>query len=349
MKKSFTLKELATLVQADFIGDKDYIVCGINTLDEAKEDEVSFLANSRYLDAMKKSKAGVICTTSALLSTNCNNYLLSNDPSYTFQKVAQIILSAQDKTGFEGYHSSAIIHESASLGENITISPYAVIDKNSQIGANTFIGPFVYIGPQVTIGSGCYIHSHSCIRERCILGERVILQPGAVIGSCGFGYTQDEKGKNIKLEQLGIVIIEDDVEIGANTTIDRARFKATIIHNGAKIDNLVQVAHNTEIGEDNIIAAQTGIAGSVKTGKGVILGGQSGVQGHIELADYVMVAAKAGVSKSLQSGRYRGVPAIDLNEYNRTNVHVRRLEKYVNLIKSLEKKVERLEESLKEK
>jgi UDP-3-O-[3-hydroxymyristoyl] glucosamine N-acyltransferase len=184
------------------------------------------------------------------------------------------------------------------------------------------------------------------IRERCRLGNRVILQSGAIIGSCGFGYITDKNGCHQKLEQVGIVILEDDVEIGANTTIDRARFKATVVRKGTKIDNLVQIAHNVEVGEHNIIAAQTGIAGSAQTGHHVMLGGQVGVLGHVELEPGTMVATRGGVSKSLKSGKYRGSPAIPIVEFNRQEVHIRRLKEYVDRIKHLEEKVSELEKSM---
>jgi UDP-3-O-[3-hydroxymyristoyl] glucosamine N-acyltransferase len=238
-------------------------------------------------------------------------------------------------------HPTAIIHESAQIGPNVTIAPHVVIDRDVKIGAGSRIGPHVSIGYSVEIGADCQIHPHCTIRERCILHNRVILQPGAVIGSCGFGYAPDAQGRHIKFEQLGIVILEDDVEIGANTTIDRARFKATIVRKGTKIDNLVQIAHNVEIGEHNIIAAQSGIAGSAKTGRYVMLGGQVGVLGHVELEDHVMIATRGGVSKSLKAGKYRGSPAIPLAAYNRQEVYIRRLEEFVERLKTLEQQLER--------
>lgn len=170
----------------------------------------------------------------------------------------------------------------------------------------------------------------------------MILQSGSVVGSCGFGYTTDAQGRHQKLEQLGIVVLEDDVEIGANSTIDRARFKQTIIRQGTKIDNLVQIAHNADIGAHNILAAQTGVAGSAKTGHHVMMGGQVGVLGHVVVEDYTLIATRGGVSKSLKSGKYRGSPAIPIAEYNRQEVHIRRLEEYVERLKKLEKKLEQL-------
>jgi UDP-3-O-[3-hydroxymyristoyl] glucosamine N-acyltransferase len=347
--KKFTLEALAELTNSSFVGNKNYLITGVNTLDQATNTDVSFLSNLRYAESMISSKAGVICISSQMKIKDEKNYLISSDPSKTFQEIVEIIMPSTKKTGFKEKHSSAIIHETAKIGENVVICPYAVIDENTVIENDTFIGPFVFVGPNTYIGKKCVLHSHSVVRENCIIGNNVTLQPGAIIGSCGFGYIQDKKGNHLKLEQVGNVILEDDVEIGANTTIDRARFKETIIRKGTKIDNLVQIAHNTEIGANNIIAAQTGIAGSSKTGKNVMMGGQVGVLGHVTISEYSLIATRSGVSKSLKNpGKYRGSPAIEINEYNRQQVHFRRLKNYANSLKILEEKVKILEEKLQE-
>ena len=340
MKNSYSLAELAAKCAAQLVGDPETSISGVNTLDEASLADASFLANPRYIEAMKQSKAGVICVTADAPRTEGKNYLISPNPSLAFQIIAELLpLSEKKGSGFTGIHPTAVVHESAKIGPNVTIGPNSVIDRGVAIGANTRIGPNVSIGYDSSIGSDCELHPSCVIRERCRLGSRVIVQPGAVIGSCGFGYAPNALGQHIKLEQLGIVILEDDVEIGANTTIDRSRFKATIIRRGSKIDNLVQIAHNVEVGEHNVIAAQTGIAGSSKTGKHVMLGGQVGIVGHVELEDQVLVATRGGVSKSLKSGKYRGSPAIPIHEYNRQEVHVRKLDEYVERLKALEKKL----------
>ncbi len=338
MAKSYTLAHLAEAASARLIGNSDYSISGVNTLEEAAPEDASFLANPRYAQAMKGSAAGVICIDAQTPLIEGRNYLVSENPSRTFQIITELLLTASP-SGFAGIHPTAVIHETAIIAHDATIAPYAVVDRGARIGEGTYIGPHVSIGSDVEIGSRCTLHPHSVVRERCRLGNRVILQPGAVIGSCGFGYTLDAKGAYQKLEQLGIVILEDDVEIGSHTAIDRSRFKATIIRRGSKIDNLCQIAHNVEIGEHNAIAAQTGIAGSSKTGKYVMLGGQVGIVGHVVLDDEVMVATRGGVSKSLKKGKYRGSPAIPILEYHRQEVFVRKLEEYVERIKDLEQKV----------
>ncbi len=341
-KRSFTLEELANITKSKLVGDPTKIIEGFNTLDIAQNNEASFLANSRYEDAMRKSKAGVICIDDITPTDENKNYLISKDPSKVFQTIVEAMINNDTKiVGYENIHPTAVIDESATIEENVTIGPYTFIDKNVTIKKNTIITSHVTISMNVKIGENCIIHPSVVVREDCIIGNRVIIQPGAIIGSCGFGYTQDKEGKFQKLHHIGNVIIEDDVEIGANTTIDKARFKSTIISKGTKIDNLVQIAHNVTVGKNNAIAAQTGIAGSSKTGNNILMGGQVGITGHIVITDNVMLATRSGVSKSLKKpGKYRGSPAIDLNEYNRQKVYERKIGKLFKELESIKKQLE---------
>lgn len=341
MSRGFTLGKLSELAGADLKGDPSFEIFGVNTLEEAAPTDLSFLASPRYNEAMKRSKAGAICIAKDAEKPEGKHYLISDSPSRTFQQIVEALFTLTPSV-FQGIHPTAIIHESATIGKEVTIGPYAVIDQNVQIGDGTTLSAHTFVGAGSSIGKECFLHPQVVIRERCILKDRVQVQPGAIIGSCGFGYLLNQQGKHQKLEQLGIVILEEDVEIGANTTIDRSRFKATIVKAGSKIDNLCQIAHNVEIGEHNIIAAQTGIAGSSKTGKYVVLGGQVGVVGHIELEDQVMVASRGGISKSLKKGKYRGTPVLPLEQYQRQEVYLRKIETYVKKIKELEKTVEAL-------
>ncbi|NGX39336.1 MAG: UDP-3-O-acylglucosamine N-acyltransferase [Chlamydiae bacterium] len=344
-----TLAELAEITGAKLKGDPDFCIDGVADLQSATPSDASFLAtsilkHSSYSTLLPKCQAGVICVDPSQAEIEGKNLLISDDPSRTFQKIAEVLLADRSSTGFDGIHPTAIIHEKAIVSPDVSIGPYAVIDTEAQIGKGSRIGPHTYIGPGSIIGEECTLHPHSTVREYCSLGDRVILQPGAVIGSCGFGYTTNEKGEHTKLEQIGNVILEDDVEIGANTTIDRARFKTTRISRGTKIDNLVQIAHNVELGEHNIIAAQTGIAGSTKTGRNVMMGGQVGIVGHLEITDFTMIATRGGVSKSIKkSGKYAGSPVVTLSEHNRTQVHLRKIEGYIKKIEALEKRFEQLE------
>lgn len=343
--KKFTLAELAEITQAKLIGDPTQTFSNVDSLESATSSDVAFLANLRYRELLHTTQAGVVCIDPSLTPLPGKNYLISEHPSRTFQQIAELFLSSHfNKTGFEGIHPSAVIHPSAQISKGVTIGPNSVIDQGVNIGSGTHIGPLVSIGPGVTIGDCCIIHARVVIRERCLLGNRVILQPGAVIGSCGYGYTTDERGVHTKLDQCGIVVIEDDVEIGANATIDRARFKETRIAQGSKIDNLVQIGHNVHIGPHNLIVAQAGIAGSTKTGRHVVIGGQAGVVGHVNVADGVMITAQSGISKDVtQGGKYGGSPIQPLAEYNRQRVYLRNIELYVKRIEELEKRLTELE------
>ncbi|MCF7806118.1 MAG: UDP-3-O-(3-hydroxymyristoyl)glucosamine N-acyltransferase [Simkaniaceae bacterium] len=348
MIKHFTLEQLAQLTGTQLIGNPSQIIHGVDDIKQASETDATFLANLKYKDALKSTKAGVICVHEDFPVTDGKNYLLCKNPSQTFQSIAETLINIADgKTAFVGIHPTAVIDPSAKVESDVQIGPYAVIDKDVTIGKGTIIFPQVYIGPGVSIGENCILYPNVTVRERCILKNRVIIQPGAVIGSCGYGYLTSPEGKHIKLEQIGNVILEDDVEIGANTTIDRARFKSTTIGKGTKIDNLVQIGHNVQIGADNLIVAQTGIAGSSKTGHLVMMGGQVGIVGHVELADGVMIATRGGVSKSIQEkGAYGGSPIMPITEYNKQQVHLRKIEHYVNRIKNLENELKELKSSL---
>jgi len=343
--KKYSLKEIASLTSSKLVGDPDHVISSVAGLETASKSDVSFLANDRYEEAMKQSNAGLICVDKdkKIDEHPDKNFLLSENPSFTFQKIIEIFSKQTKLTGFNE-KDKASIHPSAKISPSALINPYAVIDENVTIDKETFIASNVYVGPNVKIGKNCIIHPGCTIRENTIIKDRVILQPGAVIGSCGFGFITDEKGIHQKLQQIGNVVIEEDVEIGANTTIDRARFHSTIIKKGTKIDNLVQIAHNCEIGPFNLLAGQTGVAGSSKTGSYVFCGGQVGILGHVEIASDTKIATRSGVSKSLTSGIYRGSPAQPIEKFNRQKVFQRKLESYVKRIEELESKIKELEE-----
>jgi len=339
MPLSFTVEELGKLTGADIVGNASHIISGIESLEEAKAHEASFLENPRYENLISKSEAGVIFLSSRTPLVEGKNFLIVDQPSLAFQKVIELFLSPA-QTGFSGIHKSCVIHEEAQLGQGVRIGPYAVIDRLAVIGDRCVIGAGVYIGPETTLGQDCLIHPHVVIHDRSILGNRVILQSGCVIGSSGFGYATDQEGQHTLLQQLGRVVIEDEVEIGSNTTIDRARFKETRIGRGTKIDNLVQIAHQVHLGENNLIVAQVGIAGSTKTGKNVVLAGQAALVGHISIADNVVLAARGAASKSiLKSGVYSGAPATPIKEFNEQVVYIRNLKKLVKRLDELEVKV----------
>jgi len=349
MKKS--LRELAEATQTTFKGDPEYLVTGVAPLDSAEPCEVSFFSppmyasSSLYASALKLTRAGVICVG---LSTDLvlgKNYLISQDPSMTFQKIVELF-SSKKKSGFQGIHPTVVVHPTAEIGEDVTLGPYVVVDAHCKVGRGTVCAPFVTLAHHVEVGVDCLFHSHVAIREECRIGNRVIIQPHAVIGSCGFGYKTDSQGVHHKQEQLGIVVIEDEVEIGAGTTIDRARFQETRIGFGSKIDNLVQVAHNVSLGRCNLVVSLTGISGSVKTGQNVVMGGQTGIVGHVELGDGVLLAARSGVRKSIpDAGKYGGDPLAALDQSLRRSVFLSKWEIWVQRLKNLERKVSKVKNS----
>ena len=346
-KEDYTLQELADLTGSIISGDPCYKISNVADLETATASDASFLSNPRYEQAMQRSKAGVVFIDFKTQLSDGRYYLIHENPSLAFQKLVELLYDLhKPRTSFQGIHPTAVIHDSVKLGENVSIGPKAVIDQEVFIGDNTYISAGCYIGARTTIGNDCYLHPNVTIREECFLGNRIIIQPGAVIGACGFGYITDKTGKHIKLNQLGNVTIEDDVEIGANTTIDRSRFKTTRIGKGTKIDNLVQIAHGVEIGEYNIIVAQAGIAGSSQTGKYVVCAGQTAIAGHLKVGDHITLSARTGVSKSItEAGKYGGTPAIPLNEHNRNKVIQRNLKSYVDEIKNLKERLANLEQT----
>jgi UDP-3-O-[3-hydroxymyristoyl] glucosamine N-acyltransferase len=333
---SFTVQEIAELLQCEAVGSLDHCIHGVDYLELATKEHATFLDNPLYQKFLTTTEAGLIVIHPKMARVEGKTYLLSTSPSLTFQKIIELFIQPIP-SAFCGIHPSAYIDKSVLLGENVTIGPHVVIDRGCTIGDNSTIGAGVFIGAESILGTSCLIHPHVVIREGSFLGNRVIIQPGVVIGSCGYGYHTDKQGKHTFLKQLGRVVLEDDVEIGANTTIDRARFKETRIKRGTKIDNLVQIGHQVELGEDNLIVSQVGISGSTKTGRNVVIGGQSGIAGHVTIGDQVTLAARSGVSKSIdEPGIYMGAPVMPRKEFGTHFAQLRSIGKLIERVASLE-------------
>lgn len=329
-KEGYTTAELAALTGARLEGESSTLITGVAELAQATPCEASFYANPRYVGALLRTHAGVVCVKEGGGCPENLTLLIHEEPSLVFQKIAELLTAHRPPlTGFMGIHPTAVIHPTALVGEGVKIGPYAVIDSGVIIGKGSSIGAHSYIGPETVLGQRCLIHPHVVIREGCRLGNGVIVQPGAVLGACGFGYITTAAGTHTKLEQVGSVVVGDDVEVGANSAIDRGRFpsQSTAIGHGTKIDNLVQVAHGVSIGAHAIICGQVGIAGSTKLGDHCTIGGQAAIAGHITLDAGVMVAGRSAVSKSLKKGVYRGNPALPIAEYNKIAICLRRLPK----------------------
>ncbi|MDP8253785.1 MAG: UDP-3-O-(3-hydroxymyristoyl)glucosamine N-acyltransferase [Candidatus Kaelpia aquatica] len=340
-----TLARIAKLIGGEVVGDDSVVIKGLSGIKEAQEGDITFVANPKYISLINTTKASAVITSLQAVEDTDKPIIKTENPSLAFAKLVSSF--APDEGSMEpGVHPTAIIGKDVKLGKDVSIWPYVVVSDGASIGDNTVLQAGVYIGIRSKIGSSCVIHSHVAIRERVTIGNNVIIHSGTVIGSDGFGYAT-VKDVHYKIPQIGTVFIEDDVEIGANVTIDRARFGKTHIKRGTKIDNLVQIAHNVEIGENSIIVAQSGISGSTNIGKGVILAGQSGVVGHISIGDNARVAAQAGVTKSVPEGEVvSGYPARPHSTAKRINACVQRLPEFYKYIKCLQKKIEDLEAEL---
>ena len=338
---SLSVEELAQLLNCPFVGDGATVIRGVSSLEKAKEGDLVFLSHRKYLSLLERSKA------SAAIIPSEEQYdripvIKSENPHISFVKVVEIFYKPYPPE--QGIHPSALVSPSAKIGKDVSIGPFAFIGDEAEIGDKTVIFPFVAIYPWVKIGKETVIHSHVSIREDVKIGQRVIIHNGAVIGSDGFGYLQDKDRSHIKIPQVGTVIIEDDVEVGANTTIDRATLGETIIKKGAKIDNLVQVAHNVEIGPHSVLAGQVGISGSTKIGKNVMMGGQVGVKDHVNIEDNVILVGRTGVTRNIPANSIMGgTPQMHFKDWRKLTAMLPRLYDLGKEIKRLKKKVEELE------
>lgn len=332
-----TAKFIAELVKGELIGDENLEIIGVSSLKEARHDQVSFLGNKRYQSQLPDSKAGLVLVSKDISPDDrgAKTFIVCANVDYAFSQ-AIMVFAPPAVVYAPGVHPSAVVDPSVKLGQGVHIGANAVVEAGAEIGDGTVICAGVYVGHQVKIGAKCMIYPNVAIMARCELGSLVILQPGVVIGGDGFGFVPGPKGL-VKVPQTGIVRIGDDVEIGANTTVDRARFGVTWIKSNVKIDNLVQVAHNVVIGESSILVAQSGVAGSAELGRGVILAAKAGINGHITIGDGVQVAGTSNVVKSLPAGAIAlGTPAESQREFMARYTLPSKFEKLSAKVKALE-------------
>jgi UDP-3-O-[3-hydroxymyristoyl] glucosamine N-acyltransferase len=335
---TLTLQEIAAMSDGLLVGNAETTITGAASVAEAMPGEITFYGNSKYLPAFRKTRAAAAFVPANFEETVVAAQIRVSNPAKAFEQIV-LKLAPLPITRAPRHHPTAVIADDAKLGKEVSVGAHAAVESGARIGDRTHIGANSYIGHESVIGADCVIYPNVVIRERGRIGQRVIIHSGAVIGADGFGF-EPVNGRHQKLPQIGIVQIDDDVEIGANTTIDRARFGRTWIQEGVKIDNLVQIAHNVVIGKHSIVVAQVGIAGSVRIGERVLIGGQAGIIGHIEIGDGTAIGAQSGISKNITGGTWWATPAVPLAEAKQQLAWVRRLGKLFARVKAIEQKLD---------
>jgi len=353
-----TIREIAEWLGGEIVGgniEGKLEIDRVAKIEDAASGSLTFLANPKYEKYLGTTNATAVLVSRKLDLKKIESrasliFIRVDDPYISFLYVLKRITPTIDPFTL-GIHTTAFISSKATLGKNVSVGAYAVIGENAVVGDNTKIGEGCIIGIQAQVGTDCTLYPNVVVYHQCIIGNRVVLHSGAVVGSDGFGFAPKPDGTYEKIPQLGNVVIEDDVEIGANTTIDRAVMGDTRIKRGVKIDNLVQIAHNVVIGENTVIAAQTGISGSTKIGKHCMLGGQVGLSGHIEIADNTVIMAQSGVHSNInEPGKsFFGYPADEARKAQRAYVAIKMLPDMLREFTALKNKVAELEQRLSEK
>ena len=342
----FTARDIAQLVVGELIGNPDQPVTGVAGIREAQPGDLAFIASPKYYSALKTTQAAAVIVARDAKVKFSGVLIRVDNPVAAFTQVVLRVMPPAVKYA-PGIHPTAVIAPTAELGKDVSIQPHAVIETGTAIGDRTVVGANTYIGHGCAIGADCLLYANVTLREYTVLGNRVILHSGVVLGADGFGYEQ-VNGKHQKIPQVGIVEIGDDVEIGANTTVDRARFGKTRIGRGTKIDNLVQIAHNCVVGEDCIICGQAGMAGSTILGNRVTLAGQVGLAGHLAIGDGAIIMAQAGLNKDVPPNTLMlGSPAYPHTEAKRIFVAIHRLPEMQTKVRELEKLISELQAKLK--
>lgn len=333
------LKELSSLLNGEILGDYDIEISGVSGINEAKEGDITFISAKRYVRDLSRSRASCVIVKEPLPGVSITQLKVSN-PHLAFVKLLEHFNPKQVK--LIGISKDAFVSDKAAIGKDVSIYPFSYIADGVSIGSGTIIHPYVFIGENTLLGEKCIIHPHVTLRENVKIADRVIIHSGSVIGSDGFGYVFDE-GKYHKIPQVGGVIIEDDVEIGSNASIDRATTGNTIIGKGTKIDNLVQIGHNVKIGSNSILCGQVGVAGSSEIGDYVTLAGQVGISDHVKIESETMIGAQSGVIGNLKKGTYTGMYAIPHRDWLKAQAIFPRLPELYKKIKELEEKIRELE------
>lgn len=340
-----TLQELAEHVGGTVIGDPSTKIRGILGIDEAEEGHITFISNDKYTRKIQQTRASAVIVSPKLKEVK-KNLLICNNPYLAFAKIVELMIYKKP-TYTKGIDPFARIAKTAVIGQEVSIHAYVHIGENARIGNRVVLHPCVYVGNQCTIDDDTVIYPNAVIYHDTIIGKRVTIHSNTVIGSSGFGYAPDGEGY-YKIPQVGITVIEDDVDIGANTTINRAALGETIIRKGTKIDSQVVISHNVEIGENSLIVSQVGIAGTAKIGRHVTLAGGVGIVGHINIGNNVTVGGRSGVVSDIPDNEtYLGAPALPIHRMRRCYVAIEKLPEMREYIKTLEKRIQKLEESWK--
>ena len=342
---NLSARELAARLSLALEGDGDAVLTGVADLESAAAGELTFATDAKYAPVLAASKASAAIVPAAfdLPESHPAAILRADNPNAAFT-AACILFAPPAVEDPKGIHPLACVSPDATGSPDASVGPFAVVEAGAVVGEGTVLRAQSYVGHGAKIGRNCLLYPASVVREHCVLGDRVILQPGAIVGADGFGYVPDANGVRTKIPQTGIVVLEDDVELGAGACVDRARFGKTVVGHGTKIDNLVQIAHNCRIGHDSVLCAQVGLAGTTTLGHHVICAGQVGVAGHLSIGDGVIVGAQSGVAKSLPAGQmYLGSPAVPRLEFGRSLAHTASIPKLKEQLKALATRLSALE------
>ena len=342
----FSAGQIAAFLGGKVDGDADVKVGSFSKIEEGREGTLTFLANPKYEHYIYDTKASVVLVNNSFVPTAPVSATLVRVENAYVALAMLLNMVEQAKPKKTGISSAAFIAASATVGEGCYVGNFAYIGENVRVGKGCEIYPHAYIGDGVTIGDGCILYPHTTVYHGCKIGSGCILHAGSVVGSDGFGFAPEGEDYK-KIPQLGNVVLEDNVEIGANTTIDRAVMDSTIIRRGVKLDNLIQIAHNVEVGENTVMAAQVGIAGSTKIGSHCMFGGQVGLAGHLHIADRVMFGAQAGVHSDIKEAKtLLGSPALDAKDYMRSSAVFSRLPEMYRTMGQMQREIEQLKKEL---
>lgn len=342
----FSAKQIATFIQGEIIGDENATVHTFAKIEEGIPGAISFLSNPKYTPYIYDTQSTIVLVNKDFTpEQEVKATLIKVDNAY--ESLAKLLkLYEMSKPKKTGIHSLAFVAETAKIGKDVYIAPFACVGDHAEIGDNTMIHPHATVGGGAKVGSNCIIYSGATVYHDCRIGNNCILHSGCVIGADGFGFAPTPQGYE-KIPQIGIVILEDNVEVGANTCIDRATMGATVIHSGVKLDNLIQIAHNDEIGSHTVIAAQVGIAGSTKVGEWCMFGGQVGIAGHSKIGDKVNLGAQSGVPGNIKSGsQLIGTPPMELKQYFKASIAQKSLPEMQIELRNLRKEIEELKQQL---